>query len=222
MARRSMHSCGMGTQRGTIVSPHVFAAQSRLTSRVGLLLASTSLVLFSVPSGFSGGPSSHLALAAGPPSLQDNSANAAEPAKNVDWAALLPEGEGRLETTVYCTTCHSIQTIIEKRRMDESGWKDAANRMVFSNDAVISEEDIGIISHYLAQHFGPGVPTFEFPVNVNSSSKEMLQLLPGMTAENVEKLLEARKRAKISDSSQLEAILGKETVDKIKQLVSFD
>jgi type II secretory pathway component PulK len=164
----------------------------------------------------------NLAIAAGSPSLQGGGTDAADSAKNVDWTALLPEGEGRLETTVYCTGCHNMQTIIEKRRLDESGWKDTANRMVFSNGAAISEQDVDIISHYLAQHFGPNVPVIELPVNVNSSSKELLQLLPGMTSENVEKVLAARNQANIKDFSQLEAILGKENVDKLKQLISFD
>jgi len=106
--------------------------------------------------------------------------------------------------------------------MDESGWKDIANRMVFSNSAAISDEDIEIISHYLSQHFGPSVPKLELPVKVNSAPTEVLRLLPGITEENAEKLLEARKQGKINDLNKLEAILGKEKTDKIKQLISFD
>ena len=197
-------------------------APGQLTRRAGLLLAIAVVATFSVPDGLSGGQPSYLAPASSPPSLQASAANASESEKNVDWTALLPEGEGRLQTSVYCTGCHGVKPIVADRRVDESGWKDITEKMVYSYNAPIIEEDVGTISHYLAQYFGPNVPKLELPVNVNSAPKELLQLLPGITPEIAEKLLEARKREKISDLGKLEAILGKEKADKLKSLVSLD
>lgn len=211
-----------GHRKGKTAPSRTPTPPGRLTRRAELLLAIAVVVTFSVPYGLCGGQPSYLALASSPPSLQASAANASESEKNVDWAALLPEGEGRLQASVYCTACHGLQPIVADRRLDESGWKDIAEKMVYSYSAPITPEDVDTISHYLAQHFGPNVPKLELPVKVNSAPKELLQLLPGITPENADKLLEARKGEKISDLGKLEAILGKEKADKMKSLVSFD
>ena len=151
---------------------------------------------------------------------QDNRANTPDE-HDVDWAALLPEGEGRLQASVYCASCHSLKNIVADRRADESGWKDTVERMVYSNGATVTDEDISIISHYLAQHFGPETPKLQLPVSVNAAPKEVLRMLPGITEEDAAKLLAARAQEKIN-LARLESILSKQKADRIKPLIVLD
>lgn len=143
-------------------------------------------------------------------------------AKEVDWSAFLPPGQGQMQVGSYCTTCHDLKTVVSDRRADAEGWKQIVEDMVLSKGAPAPEEDIPVMANYLAKHFGPATPKLTLPVAINTAPKEILALLPGLTDEEVQKLLDARKNASIKDSSGLETIIGKERTQKIKDVISFE
>lgn len=177
------------------------------------------------PGGAAAGPPGSAPDSAPSPrsaTAQINPSNARAGAGNIDWAALLPEGEGRLQTIGACATCHNLKYIVSERRADESGWTVTIERMIYADNAFIPEEEIPTIARYLARHFGPRAPRLHLPVGINSAPSEVLRMLPGITEQNAALLLDARGREKISDPARLESIVGKEITEKLIPLISFD
>lgn len=148
-------------------------------------------------------------------------APAQRPQKGPDWAALLPEGEGRRQTVATCGSCHTLKYIVGERRADEAGWMETIDRMMYADGAFIPDEEIPVIAHYLAAHFGTGAPLLPLPVNINTAPAEVLRMFPGMTDEAAARLVAAREKETIADSVKLESILGRETADRIRSLVVF-
>jgi hypothetical protein len=193
-------------------------ARSVLVRRAGLFLWIAAFGLYGIPVCLS--ETSNRATLAKSGLISE--VRQGEPAgQNVDWAAFLPAGEGQFQTGAYCVICHNLKNIVSDRRTDQSGWKDTVERMVYSNAAPVPEEEIEVISKYLAQYFGPDVPKLQLPVPVNSAPKEILLLLPGLKEEDVGKILTRRKTETISDLSKLEAVVGKGKADRIKTVISF-
>jgi len=71
-------------------------------------------------------------------------------------SATLPDGPGREIVSVACTQCHSLTPIVQLR-MGEQGWRQAVENMVLRG-AQVGPDEIDIVSSYLADKFGPGVP----------------------------------------------------------------
>ena len=142
--------------------------------------------------------------------------------KQVDWSVFLPSGKGQMQVGSYCSTCHDLKTVVSDRRADAEGWKSIVEDMVLSKGAPAPEEDIPVMAAYLAQYFGPSTPKLAPPVGINTAPKELLALLPGLAAEDVQKILDARKNGPIKDASSLEAIVGKDKAKGIKDVISFD
>ncbi len=142
--------------------------------------------------------------------------------QGIDWVALLPEGEGREVTSVACMSCHNLKYIVGERRADQAGWETTIERMIYAQIAYITEEEVPIIARYLAEHFGPDVPTVEIPLKVNSAAREELLMLPGISEEGADRLLDLRQRARIDDLSEVAAAVGEEAADRIRTLISFD
>jgi cytochrome c5 len=69
----------------------------------------------------------------------------------------LPDGPGREIVSVACTQCHSLTPIVQLR-MGEQGWRQAVENMVLRG-AQIGPDEIDTVSSYLADKFGPGVPS---------------------------------------------------------------
>lgn len=65
----------------------------------------------------------------------------------------LPEGEGRELTAQVCTQCHAIGMVTSQRH-DRAEWDDVIGRMVDDQGLSASDEDLAVISAYLAEHFG--------------------------------------------------------------------
>jgi len=153
--------------------------------------------------------------------LRVEAAQAGFSEQQVNWGLFLPPGEGQLQTGVYCAGCHNLKNVVCDRRADQSGWQETVERMVFSHEAPLPEEDIEVVSKYLAQHFGPSTPKLELPVRVNNASKEVLALLPGLSEKDAQQILESREKIKIKDVLALEAVLGKDKAAKIKEFLNF-
>jgi hypothetical protein len=142
--------------------------------------------------------------------------------QGVDWGIFLPKGEGQFQTSVYCSSCHSLQLIVRDRRTDVAGWDETIQEMVFTNEAAIEEQDMAIIAKYLGQFFGPSTPKLELPIHVNIAPKQTLALLGALTEADVQKILDARTKEKVKDFSALEAIVGAGKLAKYKSVISFD
>jgi hypothetical protein len=142
--------------------------------------------------------------------------------QKVDWTAFLPAGEGQFQTAAYCTLCHSVEPMVSNRRADEAGWKQTVETMAYGNNAPIPEEDIPVISKYLARYFGPSTPKLELPIHINSAPKQILLLLASLSEPDVQKILDAREKEKIKDFTALEAIVGSGKLSKYKSVLSFE
>jgi hypothetical protein len=143
-------------------------------------------------------------------------------APKVDWSIFLPAGEGQFQTAVYCSSCHTLQSIVSERRSDEAGWTEVVQTMVYTNDAAIEESDMKVISKYLANSFGPTTPKLGLPIHINTAPKEILACIGSLSQADVQKILDARAKEKVRDFAALEAIVGSEKVAKYKSVISFD
>jgi DNA uptake protein ComE-like DNA-binding protein len=94
--------------------------------------------------------------------------------------------------------------------------------MVYTNDAAIEEDDMAVISKYLAHSFGPSTPKLELPIHINTAAKEILALLSSLSQADVQKILDARMKEKFRDFTALEAIVGNEKLAKYRSVISFN
>ena len=140
----------------------------------------------------------------------------------IDWAMLLPAGEGRFQTASYCALCHTLQRIVSERRADEAEWLQTVQTMVYTNNASIQEDDIPIIAKYLARYFGPSTPKLKPPIYINAASKQILLMLGTLSEADVQKILDSRAKQKIRDLGALEAIVGTGKIEKYRPVISFD
>lgn len=142
--------------------------------------------------------------------------------QKVDWALFLPAGEGKFQTSVFCSTCHSLQAIVAEQRSDEAGWSATVQTMVYTNGAAIQDNDMAAISKYLAHSFGPTTPKLELPIHINTAPKETVGLLGSLTPVDVQKILDARNKEKFRDFAALEAVIGNGKLTKYKLFIAFD
>jgi hypothetical protein len=140
---------------------------------------------------------------------------------NVDWSLFLPAGEGRFQTSVYCSACHTVQ-VIAQRRSDEAGWTSIVHRMIDMHAAPIEADDAAAIMKYLALDLSPTTPKLDLPIHINTAPKEVLNLMGNLSADDVQKIMDARSKAKIQDFSALEALVGEKAIGKYKSSVSFE
>ena len=198
------HACSsFGRKR----RPALFAGSVRLVVMAGALYGATMAV-------------THFAVASrmGPSPQEERASDAAS--EPVEWSALLPSGDGQLQIGVYCTVCHNLKSTVCDRRTDLNGWTELVERMAFTHEAPIPDEDIPVISTYLSQHYGPTVPKVEIPVKINTASKEILSVI--LELKEVEKLLETRAKGKIKDLAELEGIIGKVKASHIRGIISLN
>lgn len=156
--------------------------------------------------------------------LKGNKSSAQAPpaaASNLDWSIFLPAGDGRFQASVYCSQCHSVQ-VIAQRRSDDAGWGGIVHRMIDMHAAPIQPDDADAITKYLALELGPSTPKLDLPIHINTAPKEVLNLMGNLTADDVQKILDARSKAKLQDFTALEALVGEKKVAKYKSSVSFD
>ncbi len=73
-----------------------------------------------------------------------------------DWAAAMPDGEGKGLLLAACTQCHSLNSTIQQRKTADQ-WERTVRDMV-ARGAQIQPQEITIIAKYLARSFRPGAP----------------------------------------------------------------
>ena len=142
--------------------------------------------------------------------------------QKVDWGLFLPSGEGQFQTSVNCTTCHSLEPIVRQKRTNESGWATTVQAMAALNNANIQEDDVSAISKYLSRSFTLLTPKLELPIHVNSADQQTLSLVAAFSDADIQKILAARAKEPIKDFASLESVTGSDKLSKYKAYLSFD
>ena len=78
--------------------------------------------------------------------------------ENSDLSAKLPDGEGKEYVLTQCTVCHDLERIVSQKKSREA-WQATVSEMLGRilpgmEDMQGSDQNAGIISQYLAAHFG--------------------------------------------------------------------
>ncbi|MGB9068705.1 MAG: type II secretion system protein GspK [Candidatus Acidiferrales bacterium] len=146
------------------------------------------------------------------------------PQAKVDWTAFLPAGEGKIQTSTQCVSCHTLQAVITDRRGDDAEWLGIVQTMVYVKNAPIADDDIPIIAGYLAKYFGPSTPKLEMPVriNVNTAPKQVLLMIGTLSEEDVQKIIEQRAKQKIANLQSLQAVVGPGKLDTYDSVIRFN
>jgi hypothetical protein len=63
----------------------------------------------------------------------------------------LPDGKGKDQVMVYCTTCHAISIVTAQRKSTQQ-WGDTVE-MMMSRGAQVTEEDYPVVVEYLGANF---------------------------------------------------------------------
>jgi len=146
------------------------------------------------------------------------------PQVQVDWAAFLPAGEGKIQTATQCVMCHSLQAVVADQRGDDAEWLGIVQTMAYVKNAPIADEDIPIIAGYLAKYFGPSTPKLKTPIriNINTAPKQVLLMIGTLSEEDVQKIVEQRAKQKIANLQSLQAIVGPGKLDKYYPVIRFN
>ena len=67
----------------------------------------------------------------------------------------LPPGEGQVETTGYCSVCHSTRYITMQPPLTAATWEDEVNKMIRAYGAPVPEASAKKIIFYLQHNFTP-------------------------------------------------------------------
>jgi DNA uptake protein ComE-like DNA-binding protein len=94
--------------------------------------------------------------------------------------------------------------------------------MVSTHNAPIQGEDATTISNYLGKTLSKSTPTLDLPIHVNTASKESLSFLGMLPPEAVQKILDARAKARIKDFAALAATVNDKNIEKYKGVLVFD
>lgn len=87
-------------------------------------------------------------------SLAWAAASAQQPSPPEPQAAVqLPEGDGKALVQRACSQCHSLETVT-RTRLTQKQWEARIDQMI-AKGAKLSDDDIDVVSDYLARHFGP-------------------------------------------------------------------
>lgn len=162
-------------------------------------------------------PAVHAAQVASP---EDQRTQAGLP-PNLDWSIFLPPGEGQFQASVYCVSCHSAKTTVT-RRSDAAGWNQIVHRMIDMHNAPIQPDDAAVLAKYLGDALSPTTPVLNLPLHVNTVSRAELNFLGMLSPDAIQKIEDARSKAKIKDFAELKAITGDKNIDKYKSVLAFD
>ena len=90
-------------------------------------------------------------------------------------AEQLPDGPGKEETARLCGACHEAERA-SALRLTREGWQDEVARMV-DLGMKGSEDEIGTVVTYLAEHFKGEAPR---PLNLNKATSVELESIVGL------------------------------------------
>ena len=161
---------------------------ARLVSRIYAEPAQPLTIRWAAVSGFL-----VLALLVGRPeptaALQDEKQMATA---KIDWGVFLPEGEGKAEVALACSSCHDLRQVVTQKK-SSANWSDTVRKMVSAYQAPVDKDDFQVVVTYLSKNFGDQNPIEHLPMNINTSSIEALARLPGINTEAAKAIVESRK-----------------------------
>lgn len=132
-------------------------------------------------------------------------------AEPIDWSVFLPDGEGKSVVLLSCSSCHDLRQVITQKK-SESGWKTSVQKMVSMYKAPLDKDDVPVLTEYLSRHFGKSNPIERLPMDINSSSAELLARLPGVSADLAKAIVETREKKgpfeSVEELSRVESIEG--------------
>jgi competence ComEA-like helix-hairpin-helix protein len=156
--------------------------------------------------------SAHGSMSAG---VDQNGGGATE---KVDWSVFLPEGNGKAEVALACTSCHDLTQVITQKK-SAGNWRTTLQKMISQYQAPVDKEDMPILIEYLAKNFGDKNPIEQLPMNINTSSAEAIARVPGLTPELAKAVVESREAkgpfASVEDLKRVKGI-GDTELKKIK------
>ena len=143
-------------------------------------------------------------------------------AGEVDWSLFFPDGEGKMETQIYCGgRCHSLSVLV-KARKGEDAWRNAAEGMLQESgeDAM---QDVPLIVSYLASHFGLNTAELHIPLPINSASVQEIAVffaVPSDVAEKIKAVRDAGVFKDFEDFQERVTFSGKE-LETYRQMLDF-
>jgi len=126
--------------------------------------------------------------------------------QEIDWVALLPEGDGKNSVLTHCMGCHGLDRIVVQQR-DQGAWLGTVGMMTGEYSAMLPEEEIAPITEYLARVAGEDNPLTEVPMDVNTVAENGLRRLPFLSEEAVKRIVESRAQGKFKSLEDVQALL---------------
>lgn len=115
-------------------------------------------------------------------------------AAKIDWGVFLPEGDGKAEVSLSCSSCHDLRQVITQKK-NGANWNATVRKMISAYQAPVDKDDVQIVVDYLSKNFGDQNPIEHLPMNINTSPIEALARLPGINIEAARAIVESRKTA---------------------------
>ena len=110
----------------------------------------------------------------------------------IDWGIFLPEGDGKAEVALACSSCHDLRQVITQKK-PKANWSDTIRKMISAYQAPVDKDDFELMVVYLSKNFGDQNPIEHLPMNINTSPIEALVRLPGINIEAAKAIVESRK-----------------------------
>jgi competence ComEA-like helix-hairpin-helix protein len=112
----------------------------------------------------------------------------------IDWGIFLPEGDGKAEVSLACSSCHDLRQVITQKKPG-ANWNATVRKMISAYQAPVDKDDVQIVVDYLSKNFGDQNPIEHLPMNINTSPIEALARLPGINIEAAKAIVASRKTA---------------------------
>lgn len=162
-----------------------------------------------------------------------------------ECASYLPPGKGKELLKSLCTSCHDLTWTVTSRK-DSEGWRRSVNSMLAASDPQFAQylgDEIDILTRYLAEYFGPLIPTCETLqkdaelrgkylagkirslIDINSASLTDLMRLPGITKDSAGLIIKYREtHGPFKAKEELKAVSGitDTECEKLKGLITLD
>lgn len=135
-------------------------------------------------------------------------------------AQQLPDGPGKAETEKLCSNCHELARSISLRQ-DRAGWSATIDKMI-AMGATASDAEIGLVTDYLATHFGG-----EDLPRIHINKARAIELESGLNLKRSESAAIVEYRTQHGPFKSLEDLkkvpgLDAAKIDAKKDRLSFD